>query len=103
MQELPLKKEQQRRAVIFTVADGACQAWAVHLYCTGKYSVSIFGLLTTMSSLSECKTNYHNNFSVCGGVRTYYGGIPDAIQVGEHQFVEASLINTWIDLMLTAW
>jgi hypothetical protein len=54
-------------------------------------------------SLSECKTNYHNNFSVQNGIRTYYGGVPDLIQVGEHQFVEASLINTWVDLMLTAW
>ena len=51
----------------------------------------------------ECKTNYHNNYSVCGGVRTYFGGVPDLIQVGEHQFIETALINTWVDLMLTAW
>jgi CxC5 like cysteine cluster associated with KDZ transposases len=51
----------------------------------------------------ECKTNYHNNYSVCGGVRTYFGGVPDLSQIGEHQFIETALINTWVDLMLTAW
>ncbi|KIM72826.1 hypothetical protein PILCRDRAFT_81590, partial [Piloderma croceum F 1598] len=85
MRQLLLKKEQQRCAVVFTVADGACLAWSVHLYCT------------------ECKTNYHNNYSVCGGVQTYFGGVPDLIQVGEHQLIKTALINTWVDLMLTAW
>jgi len=33
---LPLKKEQQRPAVIFTAADGAFPAWSIHLYCIGK-------------------------------------------------------------------
>jgi hypothetical protein len=36
---LPLKKEQQRRVVIYTVADGACAAWSVHVYCARKSSL----------------------------------------------------------------
>jgi hypothetical protein len=53
--------------------------------------------------LSECGTNYHHNFRVKEGVRTYYDGIPDIIQVGEHQFTERRLIQLWITLMLVSW
>ena len=49
-------------------------------------------------SISACHTNYHNNFSIHGGIRTYYRGIPDLIQVGEHQFVERSQMHAWIGL-----
>ena len=52
---------------------------------------------------AECKTNYHHDYSIKDGQRTYYKGVPDLLQVGEHQFVERSLINLWVDLMLTAW
>jgi hypothetical protein len=50
-----------------------------------------------------CHTNYHHNFHVNDGVRTYYDGIPDVIQVGEHQFVERRVVQLWTDLMLVAW
>jgi hypothetical protein len=36
-------------------------------------------------------------------MRTYYDGIPDVIQVGEHQFAERRLIQLWITLMLVSW
>ncbi|KAF7333433.1 hypothetical protein MVEN_02359200 [Mycena venus] len=51
----------------------------------------------------NCNTNYHHNFSIQDGVRTYYGDTPKYIQVGEHQFVEHKLIGLWISLMLVAW
>lgn len=47
-----------------------------------------------------CNVNYHNNFSVHGLKRIYYGGVPKYIQVGEHQFVEDKLAIHWMDLML---
>jgi hypothetical protein len=50
-----------------------------------------------------CLTNYHHNFSVNAEFRTYYGGIPDLIQVGEHQFIEKRVINLFIGMMLVAW
>jgi CxC5 like cysteine cluster associated with KDZ transposases len=37
------------------------------------------------------------------GIRTYYPGIPDFIQVGEHQFVQQELAHLWITEMLTSW
>ncbi|KAF8223935.1 hypothetical protein L208DRAFT_1314334, partial [Tricholoma matsutake] len=46
---------------------------SVHVYC------------------DKCKTNYHHNFRVKDGVRTYHKGIPDIIQFGEHQFAERRL------------
>jgi hypothetical protein len=50
-----------------------------------------------------CHTNYHHNFRVKDGVRTHYDGVPDVIQVGEHQFVERRVIELWRELMLVAW
>ncbi|EDR05355.1 uncharacterized protein LACBIDRAFT_329773 [Laccaria bicolor S238N-H82] len=51
---VPLKKEEQRKAVVYTLSNGVQLAWNVHVYCP------------------KCQTNYHNNFSVQDGVRTYY-------------------------------
>ncbi|KAG1722830.1 uncharacterized protein EDB91DRAFT_1034169, partial [Suillus paluster] len=79
-----LKKEEQRQAVIFTHANGAHPAWSVHL---NKLIVV------------ECHTNYHNNYSVQDGIRTYYGRMPAYIQVAEHQFVQRELVMHWMDLM----
>jgi hypothetical protein len=36
-------------------------------------------------------------------MRTYYDGLPEIIQVGEHQFVERKVINLWITLMMVSW
>jgi hypothetical protein len=80
----------QRGPFIFIVSVSGCLGYSL-----------LRGAMT--SSFSECKTNYHNNFSVRTGIRTYYGGVPDLIQVGEHQFIERELISSWVDLMLTAW
>ena len=51
-----------------------------------------------------CKVNYHHNFYIFQGRRIYYStGIPDVIQVGEHQFVERKVIELWITLMVVSW
>ncbi|THV06826.1 hypothetical protein K435DRAFT_644489 [Dendrothele bispora CBS 962.96] len=81
----PLKQEKTRQVVVFTLANGAQPAWAVNLVCT------------------ECKTTYHNNFSVCQGTRTYYEDIPQFLQVGEHQFVEDHLVDSWVGMILLGW
>jgi len=52
---------------------------------------------------TDCKSSFHNNFYVHQGTRFYYDGIPDFIQVGDHQFVEHKVIKNWIDLMLCGW
>jgi hypothetical protein len=61
---------------------------------------------TTYHWPAGCSTNYHNNFSVTNGIRTYYSGkyaIPDAIQVGEHQFMEREVLNLFVSLMKVSW
>ncbi|KAJ7363872.1 hypothetical protein DFH08DRAFT_798334 [Mycena albidolilacea] len=71
--EGPLKKAELCEIIVYTQGEGAVPAHAVHLYCRG------------------CKTNYHHNYSVQGGIRQYYGDTPQYIQIGEHQFAECKL------------
>lgn len=50
---------------------------------------------------TACEINYHHNFRVSKGERTYYGGIPDIIQISEYQFVDRKVIEMWLALMDT--
>jgi hypothetical protein len=59
-----------------------------------------FGLTGT---LSGCKINYHHDFFVKAGRRTYYDTITDVLQIGEHQFAETRLIRLWRTNMNIAW
>ncbi|KAF8870548.1 hypothetical protein BD779DRAFT_1478769 [Infundibulicybe gibba] len=77
-------KDKPRNVVLYTIT-GAHAAISVHLMC------------------HQCSTNYHHNFSVHGGLRTYYGGVPDIIQIGEHQFVEQVVLNLFTGMMLVSW
>jgi hypothetical protein len=36
-------------------------------------------------------------------VRSFYGGIPDFLQVGEHQFMARKLVEMWVNMMLVGW
>ncbi|KAF8801527.1 hypothetical protein BYT27DRAFT_7114765 [Phlegmacium glaucopus] len=83
--ENPLKKEYQQKAVVYTQAAGAQPAWNIHTYCP------------------DCCTSYFNNYAVWKGTRRYYPGIPEYIQVGEHQYVESILIHRWRIDMLFGW
>jgi hypothetical protein len=51
----------------------------------------------------DCKTGYHNNFTVADGKRTYFAGVPKYIEIGEHQYVEASVAHLWRASMLLGW
>lgn len=102
----PLKQQRFRQVVIYTAGDGACPAWSVQLKCPGAFLD--FSLTTSVNDPSvsvECKADYRHNFCVRGGTdtRTYNQGVPDYIQVGEHQFVEKKVVNNWLALMQTAW
>ena len=88
---IPLKKEQQCWAIIFTSSDGAQPAWSIHLYCTGEVTVIFVACAEELPA--ECKTNYHHDYSVKDGQCTYYKGVPDLLQVGEHQFVGWSHVD----------
>ncbi|KAF8445913.1 hypothetical protein L210DRAFT_3392409 [Boletus edulis BED1] len=76
-----MMRAQQRQCVLYTVSDGPLPIYTVHLSC------------------EACEINYHYNFKVFKGERTYYGGIPDIIQVSEHQFLERQVIEMWMSLM----
>ncbi|KAF8799392.1 hypothetical protein BYT27DRAFT_7227884 [Phlegmacium glaucopus] len=71
-----LKQVEQRQGVLYTFARGAHPIHSVHLYL--------------------CNMNYHHNFSVKDGTRTYYdGAILDVLQ--------RWLIQMWITSMLLSW
>ncbi|KAL4263779.1 hypothetical protein AB1N83_006099 [Pleurotus pulmonarius] len=85
---LALNKAEQRQAVLYTLSSGPVPVYSVHLYC------------------ERCRINYHHNFWVKDGKRHYYNftsTLPGIIQVGEHQFVEWVVVETWKTLMLVAW
>ena len=86
--------------IVFTLADGAHPAWSVHLKCRRK-SPALSAHHASIDQLFHvvCHTNYHNNYSVQAGIRTYYPGVPPFIQVGEHQFMQHNLAMQWMDLM----
>ncbi|KAI0669972.1 hypothetical protein C8Q78DRAFT_976510 [Trametes maxima] len=78
-------KDIPARAVVFTRNDGVCEARSVHLYC---YS---------------CQTNYHHDYSVHRGVRSYYEGLPSAVQVAEHIYVERDVLEFFLTLTVLSW
>ena len=55
--------------------------------------------------LIDCEVNYHHNYCVEKGKRIYYSGngIPEILQVGEHQFAERKLVQLWVTMMLVSW
>ncbi|EKM50854.1 uncharacterized protein PHACADRAFT_165508 [Phanerochaete carnosa HHB-10118-sp] len=75
----------ERHVILFTFDKGVILGYSVHLYC------------------DQCNTNFHHNYTVKDGVCTYYSGVPEFLQAGEHHFVERKLVNLWIHLILTAW
>ncbi|KAF6765823.1 hypothetical protein DFP72DRAFT_798441 [Ephemerocybe angulata] len=50
-----------------------------------------------------CFINYHHDYSVHSGKRSYYRIAREVLQIGEHQFAEVRLIASWINLMMIAW
>lgn len=43
----------------------------------------------------DCNTDYHCDYYVQNGIRCYYDGIPDVLQIGDHQFAERRLVHSW--------
>ncbi|KAJ6562697.1 hypothetical protein DFH09DRAFT_1478636 [Mycena vulgaris] len=79
------EKDGLAKVVLFTLSDGACATYAGHLHCR------------------QCRTNYYNNYSVRDGIRTYYAGVPAAIQVSQHHFIEREVLSLFVELMLISW
>ncbi|KAG2353333.1 hypothetical protein BDR07DRAFT_1309839 [Suillus spraguei] len=79
-----LKWAEPRQIIIHTLDQGTLPAWAVHLSC------------------DKCHRHYHYNYVVHSSAqhRTYYPGVPDYLQVAEHQFVDIRLAKLWTNLHL---
>ena len=90
---------------MYTLANGVQPAWAAHLYCPSMVEVlfQMKYILRLALGFTACQTDYHNNFSVCDGGRTYHREIPHYVQVGEHQFIEQTVVRMWINEMLIGW
>jgi CxC5 like cysteine cluster associated with KDZ transposases len=98
----PLKKEKPQRVIIYTLANGAQPAWLFSL--SVQVNVKVFDrFIVLTNTLLACNTQYHSNFSVHEGQRTYYPGIPEFIEVGKHQFVEQVVARMWITNLLLGW
>lgn len=89
------------KVVFYTLSDGACATFATHLSCSRMYQAVLS--LRLIFPFEGCKSRYYPNYVVRDGIRTYYDKIPDAIQVGNHQYVEQTVLNLFINLMLISW
>ena len=78
---------EQCQCVLYTLSDSPLPVYSVHLSCEG-----ILGIMACTCKVTDCylvcEINYHYNFKVFKGKHTYFGGIPDIIQISEHQFVK---------------
>ena len=71
-----------------------------------RYGIQIISIryYLLIPPIKACKVNYHHNFGVRNDQRIYYdNGIPDIIQIGEHQFVECDVVKLWITSMVVSW
>ncbi|KAG2095660.1 uncharacterized protein F5147DRAFT_584431 [Suillus discolor] len=80
-----LNKAKQHYVILFTLASGPCTAKSVYLYC------------------ESCKIDYHYNYSVSEGERTYYENQPANIQVAEHVYMAKEVIELFKTAMDLAW
>ncbi|KIO18482.1 hypothetical protein M407DRAFT_83864 [Tulasnella calospora MUT 4182] len=80
-----IQEAERKRIVAYTRMYGALPGYETKLYCR------------------DCRTVYYSNYSVHGGQRRYYGGVPDYIQVANHVFLERELIEHFTLSMALAW
>ncbi|KAF4621729.1 hypothetical protein D9613_012176 [Agrocybe pediades] len=87
---VPGCKNHRDNNVFATLTSGS--TYAATLFTLREGILPIF---TTSLSCSECRIRYHNNYSLDldTGIRSYYKGVPDVIQVAEHCYMERSLLE----------
>ena len=100
---LPIKKSESKAVNLYTLSQGTIPSYHVHLYCPSKSLFAFNTLLLSYRIKPGCKTSYYHNYSVHNRERHYYQGVPEFLEVGDHQFVERRLVELWITLMGTSW
>ncbi|KAJ7092220.1 hypothetical protein C8R44DRAFT_750333 [Mycena epipterygia] len=71
-------------ATLFTLRHGALPIYTTSLYCR------------------SCNRWYYHNYYVHKqtSLRTYYGGVPDVVQVAQHFFIESALLELFANNMV---
>lgn len=102
---LTLSDPVTHKASLFTLRYGALPVYSTSLYCRGSNKISLHVCLILLIILSGCYRRYYLNYSVHkeSSSRTYYGGVPDCIQVAQHFFIEASLLEFFSNGMAFGW
>ncbi|KAJ7508142.1 hypothetical protein B0H11DRAFT_1704742 [Mycena galericulata] len=74
-------------ATLFTLRHGALPISTTSLYCRA------------------CNRRYYHNYYVHkqSSLRTYYGGVPDVVQVAQHFFLESALLELFANNMTFGW
>jgi hypothetical protein len=55
--------------------------------------------------LAACHHRYYHNYRVhkASSQRTYYGGVPEILQVAQHFFFESALLELFATAMVFGW
>ncbi|KAH9898586.1 hypothetical protein C8Q73DRAFT_640322 [Cubamyces lactineus] len=77
--------DKPKHVVFFSLAHGVYEGFAVHMHCR------------------KCPAVYYPNYVVRGGIREYYDGIPDFVQVSDHKYVERVLLEHFTMLSVLSW
>ncbi|KAF6740950.1 hypothetical protein DFP72DRAFT_836362 [Ephemerocybe angulata] len=80
-----LQKVEIRSAILYTLGKGPIPVNSIHLECT------------------DCKTTYYVDYQEVRGVRRYYDGIPEILQMSDHHYAERRLLESWRHGKATAW
>jgi len=93
------------KATLFTMHNGALPIHTTSLYCHGVYtsehSLDHFDSITCPA----CHSRYHHYYRVHAqsSSRTYYGGVPDVIQVAKHYFIESAVLELFVNCRVFGW
>ncbi|KAI0739978.1 hypothetical protein C8Q80DRAFT_1112092 [Daedaleopsis nitida] len=78
-------KDEHKVVTVFTLDRGVLQGFRVKLYC------------------NACRTYYRHDYAVHQGVRTYYAGYPEYVEVALHTYIEVRLLRLFTALTLLSW
>ncbi|KAJ7708089.1 hypothetical protein B0H17DRAFT_971679, partial [Mycena rosella] len=75
------------KATLYTLQSGVLPVYTSSVYCR------------------SCNRRYYHNYYVHkqSSLRTYYGGVPNVIQVAQHFFIESALLELFANGMVFGW
>lgn len=104
---LLLNKVEQVRVVYVSLEHGTMPAYDVAMHCERACYIRLIRIVdVNVEWLLGCKITYHHNYKLRDNERIYYDyieGLPDAIQVGTHHYVDIGVGQLWKTMMHVAW